>query len=364
MKSPPWTDKSGADTTTSEEAIPVSTQPSAPDPQSRDELEAALQRMGLARAGERLIFERLSGGVSSDIWRIELERGPVCIKRSLAKLRVAADWYAPVERGNYERRWIETVAAIAPDAVPTVLGHDDDACLFVMEYFDPDCYPVWKHLLRDGAAVTDTAAVVGRLLARIHAATANDANIAANFDTTYIFHPIRLEPYLEATARAHPDLQAAFATLVATTQANRKALVHGDVSPKNILVGPDGPVFLDAEGAWYGDPAFDAAFCLNHLMLKCVWNPGTTTGFRACFEALTESYLGGCDWEPRDAIEARIARLLPGLFLARVDGKSPAEYITDETDKNKIRCTARALLEAPVDRLADVWSAWAAKLGS
>ena len=129
--------------------------------------------MGLARPGERPAFARLTGGVSSDIWRVELERGPVCVKRSLAKLRVAADWHAPVERGNYERRWLETVAAIAPGAVPTVLGHDDDACLFVMAYLDPDRYPVWKHLLRDGIAEGATAARVGRLLARIHAATAH-----------------------------------------------------------------------------------------------------------------------------------------------------------------------------------------------
>ena len=343
--------------------MPVSTRPRARDRLDRGELEAALRRMGLARPGERPAFGRLTGGVSSDIWRVELERGPVCVKRSLAKLRVAADWHAPVERGNYERRWLETVAAIAPGAVPTILGHDDEACLFVMAYLEPGRYPVWKHLLRDGTAERATAAEVGRLLARIHAATAHRRDIAAAFDTSYIFRPIRLEPYLEATGRAHADRQQAFAALIAATLANRKALVHGDVSPKNILVGPEGPVLLDAEGAWYGDPAFDAAFCLNHLLLKCLWNRPATGGFQACFEALSESYLGACDWEPRASLEARVARLLPGLLLARVDGKSPVEYVTDETDRNRVRRTARALLAAPVERVAEVWSAWAYELG-
>lgn len=318
--------------------------------------------MGLARAGEPLAFKGLSGGVSSDIWRVDLARGTVCIKRSLAKLRVAADWRAPVERSNYECRWIQTVGEIVPAAVPRILGHDADACLFVMEYLDPHLYPVWKHQLRDGIAEPATAAAVGRILAHIHAKTANDPKIVAAFDTSYIFYPIRLEPYLEATGRVHSDRLMAFKNLIATTQANRKALVHGDVSPKNILVGPDGPVFLDAEGAWYGDPAFDAAFCLNHLLLKCVWNRDAIAKFHACFEALATSYLAGCDWEPREALEARIAHLLPGLFLARVDGKSPAEYITRETDKDKVRHTARALLAEPVDRLSSVWAAWAAEI--
>ncbi len=108
----------------------------------------------------------------------------------------------------------------------------------------------------------------------------------------------------------------------------KHALVHGDVSPKNILNGPRGPVLLDPECAFYGDPAFDLAFCLNHLLLKCLWTPAARHGFMACFTSLKDSYLSLVDWEPMTDIEARTARLLPGLFLARVDGKSPVEYIT------------------------------------
>ena len=320
--------------------------------------------MGLADADAHPEFVGLPGGVSSDIWRVELGSGLACIKRALAKLRVEADWRAPVERSNFECKWIQTVAGVDPDAVPRVLGHDIEAGLFVMEYLEPDSYPVWKHLLRDGVADVGTAASVGRILARIHAATAGDTAIEAAFDTDYIFYPIRLEPYLLATARAHPDRRGAFEQLVATTQANRKALVHGDVSPKNILVGPKGPVFLDAEGAWYGDPAFDVAFCLNHLLLKCIWNRAAIDGFMSCFDALSASYIAGCTWEADDELEARVAHLLPGLFLARVDGKSPAEYIADENDKKRIRRTARSLLAAPVDRLSQVRDAWAHELAS
>ncbi len=129
-----------------------------------------------------------------------------------------------------------------------------------------------------------TACEVGRTVARIHAYSAARPELAAQFDTDAIFFEIRLEPYLLATARRHPDLAPVLQRLVAQTQAHAVALVHGDVSPKNILVGPRGPVLLDAECAWWGDPAFDIAFCLNHLLLKCLWNASATgIGIRSTF---------------------------------------------------------------------------------
>ena len=113
-------------------------------------------------------------------------------------------------------------------------------------------------------------------------------------------------------------------------------------------------MLLDAECAWWGDPAFDLAFCLNHLLLKCLWTPPATAGFLACFDVLTETYLEGATWEPRPGLESRAAALLPGLLLARVDGKSPVEYIDADADRERVRRVAGALLRQPVDRLADV----------
>ncbi len=325
----------------------------APPPELLD----ALRRMGLA-VPEGVAGEQLTGGVSSDIWRIALLGGPVCVKRALGKLKVAADWRAPVERNRYEAEWMRVAGAAAPGAVPALLGQDEAAGALAMEYLPAEQYPLWKAQLRDGHADAGFAAQVGERVARIHAATTRDPSIPARFATDAIFYDIRLEPYLVATAARHPDLREALLGLVAQTQSHRRALVHGDVSPKNILAGPEGPVFLDAECAWWGDPAFDLAFCLNHLLLKCLWTPTATAGFLACFETLAGAYLAGVDWEGKEAVEARSARLLPGLFLARVDGKSPVEYITAEAERNKVRRVARALLLQPVERLAQVRLAW------
>ncbi len=326
---------------------------------SLTELAASLARLGLVDASSELRAERLTGGVSSDIWRIDLPSRSVCVKRALAKLKVQQDWHAPVERSLYEVAWMRIAAAAVPGAAPDVLAFDPDAKLFVMPFLPAETHPLWKAQLRDGTIEAKVAVAVGDRLVRIHRATAQRADIAARFPTDAIFHAIRLEPYLEATARRHPDLSDRLHAIAATTAATKLALVHGDVSPKNILIGPDGPIFLDAECAWFGDPAFDLAFCLNHLLLKCVWRPANAPRYLLSFDALRAAYLAGVTWEPRARLQARAAALLPGLFLARVDGKSPVEYITTAADRDKVRRVAIPLILDPVPSLDTIRAAWA-----
>ena len=321
----------------------------------------ALEQMRLW-SGHAPNGERLTGGVSSDIWRIDLPSGPICVKRALPKLRVAADWQVPVGRNLFEARWMRAAARVVPHCTPTLLGQDEASGTLAMEYLPAERYPLWKIRLRDGIVESAFAASVAVTLGRIHAATAADPGLAAEFPTDAIFYDIRLEPYLAHTGRRHPALAARLQTLIETTQRNKLALVHGDVSPKNILVGPDGPVLLDAECAWWGDPAFDLAFCLNHLMLKCLWVPAKRGALLDSFRAMTDAYLPLVTWEPPARLERRVAHLLPALFLARVDGKSPVEYITLDEQRDAVRRVAVRLLTDPPDRLADVAKAWAKEL--
>jgi aminoglycoside phosphotransferase (APT) family kinase protein len=290
--------------------------------------------------------QALSGGVSSEIWKV----GDVCVKRALPRLRVAQRWEAPVERNRYERMWLETAGAAAPGAAPRVLASDDHAGLFAMQYLP---LPVWKDRLRQGDAVPAFAAQVGATLAAIHCATAGRPELAERFATDAIFYSIRLEPYLVSTGMAHPDLQPHIQSLVQQTAQTRICLVHGDVSPKNILVGSRGPVFLDAECAWYGDPAFDLAFCLNHLLLKCLWTPAARGAFLECFDRLCSAYLASVRFP---GVEKRTASLLPALLLARIDGKSPVEYLT-EPQRKLVRGIARELIPVATS-LEQIRRAW------
>jgi aminoglycoside phosphotransferase (APT) family kinase protein len=322
----------------------------------------------LARAGLGVAtgIETLSGGVSSDIWRVQLATGPVCVKRALPRLRVEQVWEAPIERNRYERLWLQTAAGAMPTAVPKVIAWDDARGLFAMEYL---VHPVWKSVLRSGHGDSAFASQVGSALAAIHGATARRDEVRRQFPTDAIFHAIRLEPYLLATAAQHPDARDRLAALAERTAATRLCLVHGDVSPKNILVGGAGPapfpahfpayfpVFLDAECAWFGDPAFDLAFCLNHLLLKCLWVPQAQRAFLQCFDALASTYLSSVGWEDRRALEMRAATLLPGLLLGRIDGKSPVEYL-DEAQRAQVRQIARALLARNLESLEALRGAW------
>lgn len=341
---------------------------SLPDPSSPNgsagpvqpdaDLVASLRAAGLLPAGEPGHFDALTGGVSSDIWKVQTRERTFCVKRALSRLKVAAHWEAPLERNRFEVAWYRIVHRIAPGSVPDIIHQDPEAMWFAMAYLDPARFRLWKSVLREGEVNPDDAVQVGHRLALIHDLTASDESVRAQFPENGIFHAIRLAPYLEATAQRHPDLQDVLFALSRRTGRQRLAMIHGDVSPKNILLGPQGPVFLDAECACLGDPAFDLAFCLNHLLLKCLWRPSAREALLAGFDGLVQAYLAGVHWEAVDDLEQRAATLLPGLLLARVDGKSPVEYIEHDWQRAHVRTCARRLLRQPPTTLAAVRGAW------
>ena len=334
--------------------------PPEPDAALRD----FLYDQGLALPANAIRWTPLAGGVSSDIWRVDAGARTLCIKRALPRLKVTQEWKAPVERSAYEWAWLEFAFARFPGNVPEPIASDVSRGILAMAYLDPAHHPMWKRKLLDGDVVPEAAASVASIVVQLHAASADSDDVAARFATDAIFHAIRLEPYLLATAARHPDLASVLSALVERTARTRRALVHGDMSPKNILLGPGGPVLLDAECAWYGDPAFDAAFCLNHFLLKCVARRQWASGYLACYRAFADAYLDGVTWELRDAIEARIASLLPALTLARIDGKSPVEYLTAEHDRQFVRNASRPLIARAPVRLDDIAAHWSAALES
>ena len=315
--------------------------------------------MRIVSAHQQVTLTPLAGGVSSDIYRADLPSGVVCVKRALPKLKVAADWEAPVERNHYEAEWLRVAAGIVPAAVPRLIGEDREAGAFVMSWLPPEQFPTWKSLLAEGKATPAMARQVGDVLGRIHAATADDRDLARRFATDALFHAIRLDPYLVTAARANPKCAARLDVLVATTAATRRSLVHGDFSPKNILIGPHGPVIVDAECAWFGDPAFDLAFVVNHLLLKSAWRPQWRAQYAAMANELVAVYRARVDWEPWPALDGRTAALLPGLLLARVDGKSPVEYLADADVREAVRKFAREYLLAPAASVNDIVLAFA-----
>lgn len=326
------------------------------------ELMAFLEQCDLACSQDDVRWTALTGGVSSDIWKVELPHRTICIKRALAKLKVAANWIVPVSRNAFEWEWIKFAAHEIPGSVPQPIAQDLEAGVFAMEFLAAEQHPVWKQQLLDGHIEPSVAGALGKVIGQLHARSTDSTLLAKTFATDENFDALRLDPYLRATATKHPHLADTLLALAQRTGSIHTALVHGDVSPKNILVGPNGPVILDAECAWYGDPAFDVAFLLNHLLLKCLINPDYTTGYLACFNQFVLQYFAAAPLATRDCVEARATQLLPALLLARIDGKSPVEYLQDEAPKAFIRIFASRLILTPATDLNTVAAQWQAAL--
>ncbi len=319
-----------------------------------------LGRLGKLEAGVTPAIQMLKGGVSSNIMRIETGKEIFCLKQALPTLKVAKEWHAPIERVFAEIAWLEAAAQIVPEHVPDILGVDKQSGSFLMEFFPPEQNMCWKDLLLLGRVDTEVAAQLGHVLSLIHNETAGNSHIVDTFDTALNdqnFMAIRLDAYLLETGRQHPERRYFFQSLVDSFIQHKHALVHGDISPKNILTGSKGLIILDAECACYGDPAFDVAFLLNHLLLKAVVVPQAAASLSRAFSFFCTHYFAFVGWEPRQALECRVAQLLPALLLARVDGKSPVEYLND-AQRERVRQFAEQLLDAQFNTVSLIQSFW------
>jgi aminoglycoside phosphotransferase (APT) family kinase protein len=312
---------------------------------------------GLLRGGDDVTIRELGGGVSNIVlmieWPGEPGRGWV-IKQSLGKLRVKDDWRS--ERSRILRE-AEAITVLGPvlghSAVPEVVHLDAENFLFVMTAA-PRGSRTWKDLLLGRRADVEVARDAALLLAKMINASIAAPSLGEPFEDQKVFDQLRIDPYYRTTALRHPELKRQFEDLIAATLEIRTSLVHGDYSPKNMLVRGKSIFLIDFEVVHWGDPAFDAAFLLNHLFLKAFHLPLASAEF---FELATEFWrvlipaLG-----PLEA--PRVQRMtlwhLGALMLARIDGKSPAEYIQDEKTKQKVRGAATRILRERPNALSGV----------
>jgi 5-methylthioribose kinase len=212
----------------------------------------------------------------------------------------------------------------------------------------------WKTLLMRGEVGPGIGGTVGGMLAKMVSASWRDPEAQRAFGDQTVFDQLRLDPYYRTTAARHPDLKPHFEQLMRESAGRRMSLVHGDWSPKNFLVSAGAVMAIDFEVIHFGDPAFDTAFVLNHLLLKSFYRPEWSGVLSRAALAFWAACCAGipkeCGW-----IEAATLSHLGCLLLARVDGKSPAEYITDPVLRERVREFARQLILAPPEHVADVF---------
>ncbi len=301
------------------------------------------------------VYEPLSGGVSSDIWRIEGPGGTYCVKRALPRLKVAADWHASIRRNAVEVQWLRFAASITPGQVPEVIADDAESGVAVLQYFSPAMWTPYKTLLMQGSTRPGIGRELGVLLGQLHSASSGRADLAAQFDNADLFDSLRLDPYFIGATGRNPELTGILTDIAENQRKHRTALIHGDFSPKNVLIHQSRPpVVLDAECATWGDPAFDVAFMLSHYLLKSIhlktlqlWMYDSAFRFKEAYEA-----------HAPEPVETRLNRLVPALILARLDGKSPVEYLTEPRDRKRVRATAVRALEKPFATGHEFLTAW------
>ena len=300
----------------------------------------------------------LGGGVSNRTVLVERAGGEAwVVKQALAKLRVQVDWFSPPERIHREAlglRWLNRLAP--PGSVVPFVFEDETHHLLGMAAV-PRPHANWKTLLLAGGLVPDHVAQFGRLLGTIHRRGAEQrAEVEPPFADRGYFTSLRLEPYYGYTATQVPAAAPFLNDLVAETLGRRDTLVHGDYSPKNILLHAGQLVLLDHEVIHFGDPGFDLGFSLTHLLSKAHHLPAHRADFAAAAAAYWAVYretVGDAPWAAD--LEPRAVRHTLGCLLARVRGRSPLEYL-GPAERDRQAAAVVALLADPppsVPALAD-----------
>jgi 5-methylthioribose kinase len=205
--------------------------------------------------------------------------------------------------------------------------------------------------LLTGQVEREIALVCGAWLGRLHAATWRDDELARGFVDQRVFDELRLDPYYRQLGRRFPDWRPQLDALVAETLRHRLALVHADFSPKNLLVWPQGLLLVDYETGHFGDPAFDLGFFLTHLALKAAWAGPRRADYLALADAFWQTYAGTVAPALPEGDFAELSRRaalhFAGCLWARLDGKSPVDYLGDPPARPGLRSLSQGLLARP-----------------
>lgn len=289
----------------------------------------------------------LGGGVSNVVALVEDGAQRIVLKQSLPRLRVRDRWLA--DRGRIDREWevMQALAATLPRGrLPQLLFRDEERFLYAMRAAPDGCVD-WKTELLAGTCDPATARQAGATLGLIIRSTWEHRAFRDRFSDRTAFEQLRTDPYYRTVACRHPRLAGLVEDWIAASSRRQVAMVHGDWSPKNLLVSPGGLVCIDFECAHFGDPSYDAGFLLNHLILKAFNRPELSASYLSLARVSMGWTLGmlpagGLEW-----FEASALRHLGFLMLARVDGKSPVEYLRTDAERDAVRRFALDLIRDP-----------------
>ncbi len=309
---------------------------------------------------ERVNIRVLHGGVSNRTVLVERAIGEAWVlKQALAKLRVKVEWFSDVRRIHREALGLKYLEQLAPRGTTSPLVFEDESHHLLAMRAVPQPHVNWKHVLLAGDVHTRHVVQFGELLATVHRRSAEQRDELANiFEDRTFFETLRIEPYYQYAATQALESASFIARLVDETRARRFCIVHGDYSPKNILVHADRLILIDHEVIHWGDPAFDLGFSLTHLLSKAHHLPPFRASFTAAALIYWQTYVASLGEVPWAAdLERMAVHHTLGCLLARVVGRSPLEYL-DEEQRSRQRRVVIHLMQHPPDDIAGLIDAF------
>lgn len=295
-------------------------------------LEQYLVDKGIVAGGDGHKIHYCKGGVSGTVAFVEREGTPLIIKQALAQLKTKDVWMCNPNRMHTEYESNRIYHELVPEHTPEVYFYDPEHFIYGREAV-PDGCSMWKEYLLDGILDFEVARKSIETLVKVHNACFGKEEIKELFASKEIFYGLRVSPYIEFTVGKHPGLKVFADKIIDELMGNGITLVHGDYSPKNIMIIGRGISVLDYEVAHYGHPAFDLAFFSNHFILKAVRHREFCGAYLSMLDYMAKIYFEQMDHMDKLEFESCYVRTLALLMLARIDGKSPVEYLAGEEEK-------------------------------
>ncbi len=301
-----------------------------------------LIKHGVLTAGEKVIIETLTGGVSNTVLAITTKSRNFVLKQALPELKVAEKWEADQRRAIVEADALQLFHKLSPRQVPNLVFIDPIEFVLIMERV-PLNSTVWKSDLLDGVFDLNVAKVLGETLATWHLFGESNPETISQFKEDTLFEQLRVDPFYRFVSKRNPDLQKVIDSLINELESEHTTIVHGDFSPKNIMVSPTGQVYiLDFEVMHIGNPVFDLAFLVAHLLCKFFRAADEQTAIK--FSQLANVFLDA--YEKMHAISPSLALHTAQISLARVEGKSPVNYLNPGQQEKLQKYTKKVLAES------------------
>lgn len=298
--------------------------------------------------------EVLGGGVSNAVFRVRTPDQLFVLKQSRPQLRTRDAWHSDLDRVYREQAVMELLYPhLPPLTVPEVLFADRANYLFAMSHA-PAPAVSWKEDLLKGTVDLRIGALAGVVLGELHQATADRASSLTDFRDRTVFWQLRIDPFYRRVQQRRPEVAEAIEPLIERMQTTAVALCHGDYTPKNMLVHASGFTLVDYETAHLGDPTMDLGLFLTHLLLKSIRLPAQRSALIQVMQLFWDGYARAVRFRSMAELAADGIKHLGACLLARIDGTSPVEYITDEAQRDHVRRLGRHLLLEQVTHWPEV----------